>query len=101
MRLINEKRALHSAPPLVLNDTISAYSRNWADKQAKESEAGKFFVHSMGKYGENGYPFLSVPFPKSVLSGWYEEIKDYRVSDDKGPGGHARIARILNQNPAS
>ena len=83
VRLINEKRALHSSPPLVLNSTISEFSQMWANKQMKDIDDGKTsaFLHSGNShYGENGFTDGDVPEPKDVV-GMYSEIAHYWVSE--------------------
>ena len=104
--MINEKRALHSSPPLVLNGALSAFARNWADIQSKESEAGKSVRHSSmehtGKYGENIHVnYGGMTNPEGAAGNWYSEIKDYRVSGDIGSETLRDWPKLSNQNPVS
>ena len=72
LQATNEKRALHSAPDLVWDDTVAAYAQAYADKYNCASGS---LTHSGGQYGEN----LAVGYADgpSAVDAWYNEVKDY------------------------
>lgn len=66
----NNYRAIHSAPPLVWNDTTAAF--------AQTVSSPCIFKHSGGPYGENlaaGYPT-----PVAAIKAWYDEGVNYNYA---------------------
>ena len=82
---INGLRAKHSAPPLLYDTTISAFTQDWSYKMTSNNN----FAHSNNNlYGENiaylqGYGTDPVTLIKKSISLWYNEVELY---DFNNPG---------------
>jgi hypothetical protein len=82
---INGLRAKHSAPPLLFDTTISAFTQDWSYKMTSTNN----FAHSNNSmYGENiaylqGYGTDPVTLIKKSISLWYNEVAQY---DFNNPG---------------
>ncbi|VVT46968.1 uncharacterized protein SAPINGB_P001477 [Magnusiomyces paraingens] len=78
----NKYRALHSAPDLTWNSTLSDYAQNYLNGQ------NCVFAHSGGPYGENiamGYSSAS-----DAIAAWYneEDLYDYSSGQYSSSTGH-------------
>uniref|UniRef100_A0AC34RBI2 SCP domain-containing protein n=1 Tax=Panagrolaimus sp. JU765 TaxID=591449 RepID=A0AC34RBI2_9BILA len=74
---INRYRAIHQAPPLVLDEKLTEYSQKWANHLAK---TGKLAHQPDQKYGENvaaGSPWKSLNPAKL----WYSEAPKANYSN--------------------
>ena len=82
---INKYRAIHQAPPLAWDDTITQASQEWSNHLL----ANSLFQHSGNKlYGENlayfsGYGTDIMVLLKKSVDAWYNEVKSY---DFNNPG---------------
>lgn len=82
---VNQYRAKNQAPPMKWDDTMYAFTQNWANTML----VTKRFQHSgSSKYGENisyfqGYGTDAVTLLKKSVDSWYNEISLY---DFKNPG---------------
>lgn len=77
LKIINELRAKHKAPPLKWSDTIYKVSQSHADKLMAENK----FEHSKNRlYGENLFASWGQPKDKVAqlaINSWYDEVKQY------------------------
>jgi len=82
---VNQYRAKNQAPPMKWDETIYAFTQNWANSML----VTKRFQHSgSSKYGENiayfqGYGTDAVTLLKKSIDSWYSEISSY---DFNNPG---------------
>jgi len=80
IRSHNELRAVHQAPPLILDKVLTKYAQEWADRLAATGQ----FVHSGGPYGENLAYYGSSSSIDGVVAGldavtdWGRESTGYR-----------------------
>jgi glioma pathogenesis-related protein 2 len=78
MRLVNEQRRKHRAPPLVRDATVQASAQNWADALARR---GAGLQHSDSRYGENLYWTSRESdrnaAERAAVKAWYDEVEDY------------------------
>lgn len=79
---INQKRALHHAPPLLYDPTLAATAQQWADTIASSTVR-----HSSNPYGENIHVRFGLgdldnqTLILDAIQSWYNEIRDYNFSD--------------------
>lgn len=91
LKVHNQYRQRHGAPPLKLSPKLSAISQKWADHLLK---LGRMQHSSDGKYGENLFMAESsksdfMPTAESVVKSWYDEISKYNFGDKPIAGtGH-------------
>lgn len=81
LKLVNEKRAVHGAPPLTYNPNSEKLSRSWVQTLATTNT----FNHSplTNTYGENLYMSSGSTFEehiKSAINCWYDEHKLYNYT---------------------
>jgi hypothetical protein len=80
LRSHNELRAIHRAPPLILDKALNKYAEAWADRLAATGQ----FTHSRGPYGENLAYYGSSLSIDGVAAGldavkdWGSEVARYR-----------------------
>ncbi|MFD3747948.1 CAP family protein [Nocardia sp. NPDC058633] len=92
----NKYRARHSAPPLVLDATISTWAQEWADHLARTDQ----FAHrTQNKYGENLYmSWVSDPSRQlggeTVVQAWYNEIRDYDFNNPDDTANHRKAGHF-------
>lgn len=73
----NKFRTSHGSPPLVLDDRVSGFAQDYANKLASSNT----FKHSGGPYGENLYMAEGMEVAgATAVDDWYAEIKDYNFS---------------------
>ncbi|KAB0792093.1 hypothetical protein PPYR_14054 [Photinus pyralis] len=93
----NHYRKLHGCPPLVLNDTLSAYAQEWAQEislmpKPKHRPAPKYGENlsyassSKAGYAENG--------EKSV-DRWYKEISKYTFGEEPTKSGTGHFTQVI------
>uniref|UniRef100_A0A6C0DQT9 SCP domain-containing protein n=1 Tax=viral metagenome TaxID=1070528 RepID=A0A6C0DQT9_9ZZZZ len=79
---INTYRAKHSAPPLIYDSIISAFTQSWSFHMASNND----FSHSSNNlYGENiaylqGYGTDAVTLIKKSIDLWYNEVSLYNFN---------------------
>ncbi|KAI3830459.1 hypothetical protein MKX03_018149 [Papaver bracteatum] len=96
MTLINHNlaRAHVGVAPIVWNEKVAAYARDYANKRAADCN----LIHSMGPYGENlamgprGGPFVV----KDAVTMWVGEENDYNYASNscrqkKGCGHYTQV----------
>ncbi|KAL1117015.1 hypothetical protein AAG570_004343 [Ranatra chinensis] len=76
LKLHNEYRAKHGAPPLKLNKDLSNYAQEWAVFLAREN---RFEHRPRNPHGENIFCLTSsqVATAKDAVTTWYSESKNY------------------------